>query len=146
MKLLPAFAMLSSADIAENDLLAQMRTLGVEQGTQDQLLPHTIQHGDDKLWFSSPEVVLGLEPGGENEAQTLRYALALGSPARTRIEAFYGRSDGSRRLAIEFALRLGDKWPCLIESEQGDLVSIAEVRKRYEADPAHTDLTNLSAT
>lgn len=139
MKLLPAFALVSSAEIDEEDLLAWLRPLGVERGTQDQLSPHTIQHGADRLWFSAPEAVRGVAPGEENEAQATRHAMALGTPPRTRVEAFYGRSEGSRRLAIEFVLRVGERWPCVVQSERGSLTTIADLQARYAADPAHAD-------
>lgn len=144
MNLLPAFTIISSADIVEGDLLAWLRPLGVEHGTQDQLFPHTIQRGADKLWFSAPEAIHGLEPGGENEAQAAQYAMTLGTPPRTRIEAFYGRSEGSRQLAIEFALRLGERWPSMVENERNEMLLSTELRARYAADPASTNLANLS--
>lgn len=86
-----------------------------------------ISDGEKHVWVFLGE---SLEPKEYEDDPLVPVVRArLGGPPRTEVEMEVSRTEGSEHLAVEFACRCAERWPCVVD-DCGDNVYTADDLRR----------------
>jgi hypothetical protein len=78
-------------------------------------------------------------PLDENDITLLDQAKAmLGGEFQTWLYIVLGRESGTQRLAVRFAYSCCQRWPCVVDNNQGQLFSCQDIERLYREDGGFT--------
>jgi hypothetical protein len=95
-------------------------------------------NGDAYVWINIIPCYDGVfdyegNPLDEKEVALLEQAkLLLGGEFQTWIYVSLGRTPGSQRQAVLFAYTCCQRWPCVVDNDQGQLFSCEDIAKLHE--------------
>ena len=128
-----SIALISSAVITETELSDLIvRADGfVEPGTP---LFGRFSDGPRHIWIGLSMENPAAEDGGEEYLAEVTGL--LGGPPRTDVIVEISRTDGSERLALEFAILFSATWPAIMDDFQGHLLTRDDLLRRQAAGQA----------
>ena len=116
------FALVSSSDIKGQAFLDVVRAVGgvIEDA---KALPGRISQGERHVWVTLDNSLLNEYEADEIELIRQK----LGGRPQSCILIDVSRTEGSKRLALEFACTCAERWPCVVYNLRDKVISASEL-------------------